>query len=402
LPTANLSLVLAAIVQETSHMTSQSIRRVLGLAALMLAFILLAAPGAAVRAEDAQWTGRFWNNKTLSGDPVLTRFENSIDFRWGDGSPDPLVNDDNFSAQWTRRVYFPAGTYRFTAVIDDAMRVYIDNNLIMDYWNDSQEHTATVDLPLSEGDHDIKIDYYEAGGVATAIFNWQNIGAGGGGAFFPNWKGEYFTNPTLSGAPALVRDDRYLSHNWGTGSPAPGIPADNFSVRWTRTYQVVPGTYRLRITSDDGARAFINDRLVIDNWQQQAATTSEVILTSNGAPFQARLEYFDSWGDALIVVELDLIESGGVLPGDPILPSTCPVPSGLLASVNTAVLNVRRGPSTQFEIADRMSQCQTARLTGFTNATRDWVELVTPGGVVGWATTRYLLLGTPTSQMTVK
>jgi uncharacterized protein YraI len=78
------------------------------------------------------------------------------------------------------------------------------------------------------------------------------------------------------------------------------------------------------------------------------------------------------------------------------------VPSGLLASVNTAVLNVRRGPSTQFEIADRMSQCQTARLTGFTNATRDWVELVTPGGVVGWATTRYLLLGTPTSQMTVK
>jgi hypothetical protein len=283
------------------------------------------------------------------------------------------------------------------------MRVYIDNNLIMDYWNDSQEHTATVDLPLSEGDHDIKIDYYEAGGVATAIFNWQNIGeGGGGGAFFPNWKGEYFTNPTLSGAPALVRDDRYLTHKWGTGSPAPGIPADNFSVRWTRTYQVVPGTYRLRITSDDGARAFINDRLVIDNWQQQAATTSEVILTSNGAPFQARLEYFDSWGDALIVVELDLIESGGVLPGDPILPSTCPVPSGLLASVNTAVLNVRRGPSTQFEVADRMSQCQTARLTGFTNATRDWVELVTPGGVVGWATTQYLLLGTPTSQMTVK
>ncbi len=383
---------------------SRSLARItVGLTALLMALVLLAANGSTARAEDAQWIGRFWNNKDLSGDPVLVRNENSIDFRWGDGSPAPQVNDDNFSAQWTRRVYFPAGTYRFTATMDDAMRVYIDNNLVMDYWYDSQEHTATVDLPMSEGEHDIKIDYFEAGGVATAIFNWQNIGGGGGGgAFYPNWKGEYFANPTLSGAPVVVRDDRYLTHNWGLGSPAPGVPADNFSVRWTRVYSVTPGTYRLRITSDDGARVFINDQMVIDNWQQQAATTTETVLTSAGNAFNARVEYFDSYGDATIVVELDLISSGGVLPTDPLVPGPCSAPSGLYATVNAASLNVRSGPSTQFEVVDRMRLCQTAQLTGYTNAARDWVELVTPSGVVGWSSTQYLLLGTPTSAMTVK
>ena len=385
-------------------MSKQPSRLFLGFGALIMAFVLLAMHGAPASAEDAQWRGRFWNNKTLSGDPVLVRNENTIDFRWGDGSPAPQVNDDNFSAQWTRRVYFPAGTYRFTATMDDAMRVWIDNQMVMDYWYDSQEHTATVDLPLSEGDHDIKIDYYEAGGVATAIFNWQAIGGsggGGGGAFYPNWKGEYFTNPTLSGAPALVRDDRYLSHNWGVGSPAPGIPADNFSVRWTRTYAVVPGTYQLTITSDDGSRVFVNDQLLLDNWNQQAATTKSAIVTSAGNQFVARVEYFDSWGEALIDVKLNLLSQGGLAPNQPIIGS-CTQPTGLLATVNTASLNVRSGPSTQFEVVGRMVKCQTARLTGYTNATRDWVELVTPSGVVGWSTTQYLLLGTPTSQMQVK
>jgi len=67
--------------------------------------------------------------------------------------------------------------------------------------------------------------------------NWAYEGGGsGGGAFYPNWKGEYFNNATLSGNPLLTRDDRYLSHNWGTGSPAPGIIGDDyFSVRWTKT-----------------------------------------------------------------------------------------------------------------------------------------------------------------------
>ncbi len=45
---------------------------------------------------------------------------------------------------------------------------------------------------------------------------------------------EYFTNPTLSGGPALTHYETGLNHDWGTGSPGNNIPADGFSARFTR------------------------------------------------------------------------------------------------------------------------------------------------------------------------
>src|SRR5262245_7887520 len=61
------------------------------------------------------------------------------------------------------------------------------------------------------------------------------------------WKGEYFNNQTLSGAPTMVRDDTdgagFLNLNFGGGSPssicAPAV--DNFSARWTRTVNFAQG-----------------------------------------------------------------------------------------------------------------------------------------------------------------
>src|SRR5687767_7863144 len=49
-----------------------------------------------------------------------------------------------------------------------------------------------------------------------------------------SWRGSYFANATLAGTPALVRDDAAIDFDWGSGAPAPGLPVDNFSVRWTR------------------------------------------------------------------------------------------------------------------------------------------------------------------------
>ena len=58
------------------------------------------------------------------------------------------------------------------------------------------------------------------------------------------WWGDYFANRTLSGSPALSRYDDAVNFNWGTGSPGSGVPADNFSVRWTRDEWFTGGTYR--------------------------------------------------------------------------------------------------------------------------------------------------------------
>ena len=284
------------------------------LAAPILAIMLLIILATGGSAAEDKWTANFWNNKDLSGSPVLTRWDKTIDFDWGHGSPDPAVNDDNFSARWERKVYFDEGTYRFIATMDDAMRVYVDGNLIIDSWTDSQEHTMTRDWYMSQGDHQLQVDYYESGGVAIAKFRWELIGSGGAppGAYYPNWKGQYYNNMTLSGAPALVRDDRYLNFNWGTGSPAPGIIGeDRFSVRWTRTIDTNPGFYRIFLTSDDGSRLYVNNVLMIDNWAVQGPTKRVVDYNYPGGPVEIRVEYFENTESAMINVGVGLVPPGG-------------------------------------------------------------------------------------------
>ena len=62
-----------------------------------------------------------------------------------------------------------------------------------------------------------------------------------------DWRGEYYNNPHLDGAPILVRNDVSVNFDWGSGSPGPGIPADNFSARWSRSVNFPAGTYRFHV-----------------------------------------------------------------------------------------------------------------------------------------------------------
>jgi hypothetical protein len=289
-----------------------------------MAMTLLIVLGSSAGAADDVWLAEFWNNKDLSGEPVYVRYDQTIDFDWGHGSAAGPVSSDNFSARWTRSVYFNEGTYRFNATMDDAMRVWIDGNLIIDSWTDSQEHTMSRDVYMTQGDHDMRVDYYEAGGVAVAKFNWQQIGGPsgggsggsgggsgggtGGGAYYPNWKGEYFNNTSLAGAPVMVRDDRYLQFDWGYGSPWPGIVNDDyFSVRWTRTLTAPAGQYRIWVTSDDGSRVYMNNQLLIDNWGVQAPTTKAADYFHPGGSVQIRVEYFENLERANITTGVALI-----------------------------------------------------------------------------------------------
>src|SRR5215216_5179116 len=71
-------------------------------------------------------------------------------------------------------------------------------------------------------------------------------------------KAEYFTNKALSGTPALLRIDGEVDFDWGMSNPAPGIPADDFSARWTG--KLVPnksGKYRFGAIVDDGVRVYL-------------------------------------------------------------------------------------------------------------------------------------------------
>lgn len=266
-------------------------------AAMLLGSLLAFVPANPLLAADSSWQATYWNNRTLSGTPVLQRSEADLNKDWGDGTPDPLLDKDRFSARWTRSINFPTSSaYRFTATMDDGMRVYVDNVLIIDSWTDSQVHALSADVYLNAGDHNVKVEYYEAGGKAVAKLSW---GAVGGNAPVPiaNWKGEYFNNTSLSGNPVVVRDDASINFDWGVGSPAANVVGDNFSARWTRTQLFDAGKYRFTAEVDDGVRLWVNNQLIINQWVNgNTGYTAEIDLPGGNIPIQ--MEYFESVGGA--------------------------------------------------------------------------------------------------------
>jgi hypothetical protein len=121
-------------------------------------------------------------------------------------------------------------------------------------------------------------------------------------ATIAGFKGEYFANITLAGAPVLCRDDASVNFNWGSGSPSPSIPADNFSARWSRTVTFSAGTYSFTVGSDDGSRLYIDGNLVIDRWVAQAYRTRTVQVALSAGPHEIRLEYFEATGSARVTL----------------------------------------------------------------------------------------------------
>ena len=121
----------------------------------------------------------YFNNKTLSGNPVYSGCMSSIDRNWGTGGPGNGVGTDNFSVRWYGRSAFESGAYGFFASTDDGMRAYLDNNLIIDRWYDQPLSSYRTSRSMSAGLHNILVEYYESGGGALARFRWgKNLTAG--------------------------------------------------------------------------------------------------------------------------------------------------------------------------------------------------------------------------------
>jgi len=261
--------------------------------------------------SDPAWQATYWNNLMFSGPPALQRSEPNLNHDWGYGSPDPQVVADGFTARWIRYIDETPGLYRFTATSDDGIRVWLDGEVIINEWYDHAAKTVSVDRHLSAGHHLIVVDYYERAGLAVAKVSWAPVSGPGPTT---GWRGEYFNNMSLSGAPAFVRDDANINFNWGTGSPAPGyVNGDVFSVRWTRTVNMAPGSYRFYMTVDDGARLWVNGHLLIDAWREQAATTYTGDIYLPGGAIPIKMEYFENTG--LAVAQLTWTSAGGPGPG---------------------------------------------------------------------------------------
>ncbi|MBF6601260.1 MAG: PQQ-dependent sugar dehydrogenase [Dehalococcoidia bacterium] len=283
-------------------------RLVVSLLAAALVILALSSTGARpASAATGSWTGKFYNNTTLSGTAVAT-VNNVAQLNFGydvyDGvqAPAPGVNPTNFSTSWTRTDTWAAGTYRFTATSDDGVRVYVDGLRIIDQWVEQGATTFFADRVLTAGSHTIKVEYYNGTNGGTLQFGVVDASTVAQG-----WSGQYFANMTLSGSPAFARNDgAEINFQWNLSSPqiagitsgGPTLPVDGFSIRWTQTLTFNEGVYTFSTTSDDGSRVFIDGQLVVNAWQDQAAVTISANKQMTAGQHTVVVEYYENAGGA--------------------------------------------------------------------------------------------------------
>jgi hypothetical protein len=267
------------------------------------------------------WQGEYFRNPTLSGDPALVRNDVDIAFNWGEGSPAADIPADRFSARWTRRIRFDAGTYRFVAAADDGVRLWIDDQLFIDQWHDGALTSYSVDVDLVKGRHWIRLEYYENLGGAAVDLKWNRIEqATATPTWTPtptltptpsatptaqpdlpqSWHAEYYANPDLVGQPVLVREDADVNFDWEFSSPGDAVPVDSFSARWTRDIWTSAATYRFTLQADDGVRFWVDGVLLVDEWHVSTGDSYRVEIPLAEGVHNLRIEYNEIYLTAAI------------------------------------------------------------------------------------------------------
>lgn len=110
---------------------------------------------------------QYFDNRAMIGNPLVTRSDDYVNFNAANDSwpPDPITVTAPFSARWAGEVQIPfTDTYLFIGTGYDGVRIHLDGELIVDYW---QQHgadaisSASAPIDLSAGSsHSIVMEYF--------------------------------------------------------------------------------------------------------------------------------------------------------------------------------------------------------------------------------------------------
>ncbi|MGA1819932.1 MAG: PA14 domain-containing protein [Thermoplasmatota archaeon] len=116
--------------------------------------------------------GRYYNEVDFTN----LSFENQdyvVDFDWGTGPPIPRMEDSNFSIRWDGFLKAAiTGSYTIIIRADGGVRVWIDNIPLIDVWKDGWHESLTASVYLINGEHQIKIEYFNQEDRAAIRLSW--------------------------------------------------------------------------------------------------------------------------------------------------------------------------------------------------------------------------------------
>ncbi len=250
------------------------------------------------------WQGEYYDNPSLIGDPQYIIEEARIDYDWGEDGP-PDLGSNYFSIRWTGIWDFEAGEYTLSAYADDGLRLWLDDDLLVDAWTAGMgDYEATVTIETA-GLHYLKLEYFERTGDAAIQLHWRRTD------LYPQWHGDYYGEPWVEGGRQYAQKDSVIQFDWGEGcpdrlSPHPYV-CNRFSIGWAAEPLLELGTHRILLYADEGYQLFIDGNKVQeagwdlgppygaeDDWYDlHVAGTERHEITYNfhdqGGPAEARL-----------------------------------------------------------------------------------------------------------------
>jgi len=132
--------------------------------------------------------GEYFKGKDLQGEPVLTRVDPTVGFRWDRRSPtsdlvargevpaERALGDDAFSVRWTGQLVPPvSGSYELSVTADDGVRLAVDGKRLIDQWTTtSRARAASAKVKLTAGRaYDIRLEYFEDIRDAEVRLAWK-------------------------------------------------------------------------------------------------------------------------------------------------------------------------------------------------------------------------------------
>ncbi len=118
----------------------------------------------------------YYDDLDFGGD-TLTRIDPMIAFNWNNTAPDPSMNPNRWSSRWTGQfVTEHSEDYTFYVRADDGVRLWINNELVIDEWNDqgvTEFSSAPIALVAGQS-YDIQMEHYDNSLQAQAHLLWSS------------------------------------------------------------------------------------------------------------------------------------------------------------------------------------------------------------------------------------